>query len=47
MHIGDETIMLETGVVKVIPSNTPHSATAHTDCVLIDVFSPVREDYRD
>ena len=47
MHIGDETIMLVPGVVKVIPSNTPHSATAHTDCVLIDVFSPVREDYRD
>jgi quercetin dioxygenase-like cupin family protein len=47
MHIGDETIMLEPGVVKVIPSNTPHSATAHTDCVLIDVFSPVREDYKD
>jgi quercetin dioxygenase-like cupin family protein len=30
----------------VIPSNTPHGAVAHTDCVLIDVFSPVREEYR-
>lgn len=47
MQIGDEVVMLEPGTVKVIGSNIPHSAIAHTDCILIDVFSPVREDYRD
>ena len=47
MQIGDEVVMMEPGTVKVIGSNIPHSAIAHTDCVLIDVFSPVREDYRD
>lgn len=47
MHIGDEVMILEPGNIKVIPSNTPHSAEALTACKLIDVFSPVREDYRE
>ena len=47
MKIGDEEVILEPGFVKVIPSNTPHSAVALTTCKLIDVFSPVREDYRE
>jgi quercetin dioxygenase-like cupin family protein len=46
LYVGDETCLLEPGVIKIIPSNTPHSAFAHTDCILIDVFNPVREDYR-
>jgi quercetin dioxygenase-like cupin family protein len=46
MKIGDETVMLESGMIQVIPSNVPHSAIAHEDCKLIDVFNPVREDYR-
>ena len=47
MQIGDEFVTLEPGMIQVIPSNTPHSATAHEYCVLIDVFNPVREDYRE
>jgi quercetin dioxygenase-like cupin family protein len=46
MTIGGETMTLKPGNFHVIPSNTPHSAVAHMDCKLIDVFSPVREDYR-
>ena len=46
MMIGKETFILEPGAMHVIPSNTPHGAIAHTDCVLIDVFNPIREDYR-
>ena len=46
MKIGDETHMLIKGMIQVIPSNVKHSALAHTDCKLIDVFSPVREEYR-
>lgn len=47
MTIGDETMVLTPGSYYVIPSNTPHSAIAHSDCKVIDVFSPVREEYRD
>ena len=46
MRIGQETVLLEEGMIQVIPSNVPHSAIAHEDCTLIDVFYPVREDYR-
>ena len=34
------------GDVVIIPSNTPHSGKALTPCKLMDVFSPVREEYR-
>jgi len=46
MMIGDEEVILKPGAVQLIPSNTVHSAIALTDCQLIDVFNPVREDYR-
>jgi quercetin dioxygenase-like cupin family protein len=34
------------GKVFVLPSNVPHAARAVTDCYVIDVFHPVREDFR-
>jgi quercetin dioxygenase-like cupin family protein len=34
------------GEVIVIPSHAKHSGLAITDCRLLDVFYPVREDYR-
>jgi quercetin dioxygenase-like cupin family protein len=37
---------LKAGMYQIIPSNTLHSATAPVDCKVIDVFSPVREDYK-
>ncbi|HYO20939.1 MAG TPA: cupin domain-containing protein [Flavisolibacter sp.] len=46
MVIDGEDCLLEPGMYYVIPSNVVHSAVALTDCRLIDVFSPVREDYK-
>jgi quercetin dioxygenase-like cupin family protein len=36
---------LEQGIIAVIPSNMIHYGHAITDCLMLDVFSPVREDY--
>lgn len=41
-----ETRHLSSGSVVIIPPNIRHSARALTDCTLIDVFYPGREDYR-
>jgi len=46
MVIGGEACLLTAGMYYVIPSNTLHSAVAKTPCKLIDVFSPVREEYK-
>lgn len=46
MVIGEVACSLTSGMYHVIPSNTPHSAIAVTDCKVIDVFGPVREDYK-
>lgn len=47
MKIGKKEMLLTAGTVHVIQSYKPHSAKALTDCRVIDVFSPVREDYKD
>ena len=46
MTIDGETQTIEAGTVVVIPSEAKHRGQALTDCFIIDVFSPVREDYR-
>ena len=46
MTINGETKVLEPGKFVVIPSNVPHSGKAITDCRLLDIFNPVREDYK-
>ena len=46
MTIDGETMILKPGTVAVIPSNTPHAGKAITDCIILDVFNPVREDYK-
>ena len=38
---------LEPGDLLLIPSNVPHGGRALTDCRILDVFQPVREDYRE
>lgn len=46
MTVDGLTQILDTGVFVVIPSNAWHKGTAITDCKLLDIFSPVRGDYR-
>jgi quercetin dioxygenase-like cupin family protein len=46
MEIGGQPCSLTAGMYYVIPSNTPHGAFAATDCKIIDVFNPVREEYK-
>ena len=45
LTVDGEPRVLDAGTVAVIPSNVPHSGRAITDCRLMDVFVPVREDY--
>gem|GEM_PF-250425 len=46
MVIGGEEYSLTEGSVHVIPPNVPHNAFAVTDCLVVDAFSPARDDYR-
>lgn len=44
--VGGKKHTLTAGQVLVIPSHVVHSGQALTACKVLDVFSPVREDYR-
>ena len=46
MTVAGETRVCTPGMAVVIPPDTPHSGRALEDCRLVDVFHPVREDYR-
>jgi quercetin dioxygenase-like cupin family protein len=55
MYVGDgnfeftfngETRVYTAGDIVPIPPNMPHSGKALTPCKLMDVFSPIREEYR-
>jgi quercetin dioxygenase-like cupin family protein len=44
--VGDETTVLEPGMVALIPGGALHGGKTLTTCRVIDVFSPARDDYR-
>ena len=46
LTVGNETKIYENGFIVVIPSNVIHGGIALTDCKIFDMFSPVREDYK-
>ena len=46
LTVGHETEILKPHSVVIISPDAPHSGKAVTDCRIIDVFYPVREDYR-
>jgi quercetin dioxygenase-like cupin family protein len=46
LTVNDAPQVLEPGLFAIIPPNIWHSGIAVTDCRLIDIFSPAREDYK-
>lgn len=44
--LGGETKRYLPGDVVAIPSNIPHAGKALTACRLMDVFTPIREEYK-
>lgn len=45
--LGEQELELAAGQYLLIPSNTLHGAVALEKSVLLDVFSPPRQDFRD
>ena len=46
MTVDGESKILKPGISAVIPPNVRHSGLAITDCKGIDIFHPVREDFK-
>ncbi|MFC1857310.1 cupin domain-containing protein [Thermodesulfobacteriota bacterium] len=46
LTVNNEAKVLTPGTIAVVPPNAPHSGKAITACRILDVFYPVREDYR-
>ena len=46
LTVEGKTTMLTRGKVMVLPPMVPHSGKAVSDCYVVDVFHPVREDFR-
>jgi quercetin dioxygenase-like cupin family protein len=46
LTVDGETRTVKPGDVAVIPSNVLHSGKAITPCRILDVFYPIREEYR-
>ena len=46
LTIDGESKILTSGSVGVVPPNAVHSGKAINECRILDVFHPVREDYR-
>lgn len=44
--LSGETQVVRPGVIVHIPSNEVHSAIALTQCLVMDVFTPAREDFK-
>lgn len=44
--VGAETAVLEPGMAALIPSDVPHGGRALTSVRVLDIFAPVREEYR-
>jgi quercetin dioxygenase-like cupin family protein len=43
--VGDDELVIGPGECVALPSNVPHEVEALEDSLVLDVFSPVREDW--
>ena len=46
INLKGEDYLLTNGDILVIPSSELHSAKALSNCTVIDIFNPVREDFK-
>jgi len=46
LTIAGEELLLEAGESYVIPSATPHAASADIPTTVLDIFSPPRDEYK-
>ena len=46
LSLNGNTRVLEPGIVAVIPPHVEHGGKALTNCLLLDVFHPERDDYK-
>lgn len=46
LTIEGETRIMVPGEMAIIPGNAPHTGKAITACKLIDVFHPIRQEYK-
>jgi quercetin dioxygenase-like cupin family protein len=46
MTIGDDTVFMTAGTVVKVPSNVPHSARIIKPSKVINIFYPVRDDFK-
>ena len=47
MQMGEEEVVFAAGDAYAIPGGVPHSGyPVDGDCVVVDIFHPVREEYR-
>lgn len=46
LTVNGETQTIRPGIVAVIPPHIKHGGRAVTDCSLLDVFHPEREEYK-
>jgi quercetin dioxygenase-like cupin family protein len=46
INVDGDTKTIEPGAVVIIPPHAKHRGTSITDCYILDVFYPIREDYR-
>lgn len=44
--VDGKATILTTGLFATLPGNVPHGGRAITDCKILDVFNPVREDFK-
>ncbi len=44
-RIGDETKVLNPGDSWLVPGNMPHFVRVIEDCIALDIFAPIREDF--